>query len=323
MILLRYKGIEVGAPLDYRTGLSGEFKFILRDLNLKKVYESEWGRNTILDVGLDTIGGGAGGTENPFNYWHVGNSAAAVVEAQTGLQGWIASSTNNQGGDVAAYGGSPDYEFSLTRVHRFSAGAINDTVREVGAGSDAANNSNFYARHLVVPVIPVSVDQVLDVAYRHTVWPLLGDVIQAGVLTLDGETYDTLLRGANIDKTSYNQAMHTMGKSTAGGSTVRRFYEGDIGVNTASPTGTSTTDMGTQTDVTYVMGTHQRDVLIEAGLNDANLGAGIRSLQYEFASGGLMQVQFDQNPSPSGILIPKDDTKTMDLTLRQSWARRP
>ena len=324
MIVLKYKGIEVGRPISWRHELSGEFRLILRDINLKPLYDSGWGRNTILNVGLDTISGlNPAGTENPFNYWHVGNSAAAVVDTQIGLQGWIASSTTNIGSDVAGYGGIPDYQFSQTRVHRFGAGTINDTVREVGAGSDSTNNSNFYARHLVNPVVPVGIDQVLDVAYKHTVWPQLGDTIQNGVLTMDGEVYDTITRGANIDKTNYNLAMGSMGKSTAGGSNVRRFYEGDIGDNLNSPSGASTTDLGSESNLTYTLLDHYRDVKIDAGLNDANLAGPIRSLQYEFSSGGLMQVQFDRNPSPSGLGIPKDNTKTMDLTIRESWARRP
>lgn len=321
MILIpKYHGIEVGKPTEFRTEFSGEFRLIVRDLNLKKVHDTGWFDNTILDVGLDTIGGGANGTENPFNYWHVGSSAAAVAEAQTGLQAWIASSTSNIGSDVAAYGGSPDYEYSQTRVHRFGAGVINNTVREVGAGSDSGNNSNFYARTLVVPEVPVNVDQVLDVAYRHTVWPLTGDVIQVAALTMDGEVYDTLLRGANIDKTTYNLAFGAMAFSNAGGSNVNRIYEGDIGINTATPTGTTTTNIGTRSNINYTFLNHYRDMKITAGLDNANLGAGIRSLMTEFSSGGLMQVQFDSQTTP-GTGIPKDNTKTMDITLRQSWGR--
>ena len=124
MIVLKYKGIEVGRPIGFRTELSGEFRLILRDINLKPLYDSGWGQNTILNIGLDTIGGGVGGFENPFNYWHVGNSAAAVAEAQTGLQGWIASSTANVGSDVAGYAGVSPWWYSQTRVHRFVAGTI-------------------------------------------------------------------------------------------------------------------------------------------------------------------------------------------------------
>jgi hypothetical protein len=284
---------------------------MLRDINLNLLHDSGWGQNTILDVGLDSIGSG-----NPFTYWHVGNSAAAVVEAQTGLQGWIDSSNQDQGGDVEAYGGSPDYEYSITRVKRFAAGDINDTVREVGAGTDNVNNSNFYARHLVTPVLPVSVDQVLDVAYRHTIWPLTGDVAQSGAITMDGEVFDTLLRGADIDKTTYNLAMGQMGLATNFSS----VYEGDIGDNLSVPAGNSLSVWPQRTNLAYGMGNHYRDVFFNFGLNHANLAGGIRSLTSDFTTGGQMQVQFDSQDTP-GSGIPKDDTKTMDLTLRQSWVR--
>jgi hypothetical protein len=245
-----------------------------------------------------------------------------VAEGQTGLQGWVAASTLNQGGDVADWEGSPNYEYHKTRVHRFSAGTIDDTVREVGAGSEAINNSNFYARHLVSPAIPVAADQVLDVAYRHTIWPPLGDVDQPAAITMDGEDYDVLIRGSQYDRTDINDAMSTMSASGSGGSNDEKVYDGDIGATILDePSGNSLTNYGgiVEDNLTYGMGDHYRDVLFDWGLNSANLAGGLRSMKIR-CTGALIQVQFDRVSSP-GSSIPKDDTKTADLTLRQAWAR--
>ena len=304
-------------------GLSGEFRLILRDINLKKLYDSGWGSNTILDVGLDTIGGGANGIENPFNYWHVGSSADGVLETQIGLQIWIASSTLNVGSDTAAWVGTPDYQYSLTRVHRFNAGTINNTVREVGAGSDSTNNTNFYARHLVNPEVPVAANQVLDVAYRHTIWPMTGDVAQAAAINMDGEDYDVLIRGADYDRVIQNDAMNIMALSGSGGSADELLLDGDIGAAiTDLPTGNSLSNYGGafSTNLPYTLTNHYRDALFEWDLDFGNQIGDIRSMQIRF-SGALIQVEFDRNPSPSGLSIPKDNTKTMDLTFRQSWER--
>jgi hypothetical protein len=303
-------------PMVLKYGFSGEFRLILRDENLKAVYDSGWGDNTILDAGLDNIG-----LVNVFTYWHIGDSSAAVAEAQTGLQGWLASSTTQVGSTTSAYGGSPNYEQIKTVTRRFIAGVGTGTIREVGAGSNVANDVGFYARHLVSPEIVKGVDNVLDVAYRHTMWPPLVDVAQSGILTMDGEVFDTLLRAANVDKTSYNGAMTApIGLSIAGGSNNRRVYDGDIGIITEVPTGNNTTSVGTRTNLVYTPGNHYRDLLIEATLDQANTSTDeVRSELTEFTT-GLMQVQFDSQSSP-GSGIPKDETKIMDRTYRVAWGR--
>ena len=322
MILLpKRKIIHQRKPLKFTTGVSGEFRLVLRDLNLNPVYDSGWFDNTILDGGLDVLGGGSTGIKQPFDFFAVGNDATAVNPAQTGLIGFLASSTLNVGSDVPAWVGTPNWEYSLTRTHRFAAGVATDTIREVSAGANSSN-TEVYSRQLVTPEIIKGADQVLDVSYRHTHWPPLADVSQSGSLSMDGELYNTIIRGSDYDRTTQNDAMTQMAVTNSGGSNDQRIYDGNIGATvTDQPSGSSSLNWGgaSDTDQPYTLTQHVRDVVFDWQLDNGNAIGDIRSMQIRF-SGALIQIQFDRQSSP-GSGIPKDETKVMDLTIRQAWAR--
>lgn len=297
-----------------RMGFHGEFKYILRDLNLNPLFESEWSSNTILTSGLPLYG-----DSNPFQYCNVGSNGTAADISQTGMLTYM-DSNDSQQGDSNEFGGNPSYSHIKTRAYRFNAGTATGTIREMGVAADD-DGTDTYCRHVVSPEINKSVDQVLDVYYKHSIFPPLGDTV--GSVTMNGVLYDTLTKGCNLDSTAVNHAMTApSGFSNSWGSAVQQVYDGNIGTNIEGPSGDAT-NYGTDSNQPYTFPNLYRDVDINASLNQANTNANIiRSIQCAF-SGFRIQVQFNENGQPdlpeNGI--PKDNTYIWGITLRQSWGR--
>ena len=321
IVLPKYKDLYNDKPISFAVGIKGEVKCVLMDEMGRVVYESDWADNTIYDAGLDIIG-----TSAPFTVASIGDNASATVEAGPNQLG-NRLDTSDSNDDDAGYGyaGATPWWFNRTVRLRFQ-NPPTMTVREMGMHVNAQPD-NLYSRHLVTPEIPIVVGQALDIYYKHTYFPPLGDVILDDVL-IDGILYDTLLRGCNYDRTvdGENGAFTKMGGFIGtGGSTYRRHFDGNIGATIEDfPSGASTTSYGFPlSDLAYTPSNHYIDSFIPLRLQDGNLATGslLRTTVFSF-NGGPFQIQWDSQASP-GNGIPKDATKTMNITFRQSWVRHP
>lgn len=320
IVLPKYKDLYVDRPIEHTVGLKGEFKCVLIDEMGNTVLETPWSDNTIYDAGLDLIA-----TTGLFTKASIGDDNTATVEAgpnQLGNRIGPQSDTSDQDAGYV-YAGGPSFAFSKTVKLHFNAGTAM-TVREIGIHPNN-DEDNLYSRNLVVPEFAKTTAQVLDIYYRHTYFPPLGDVIQTDFL-IDGILYDTEMRGCNIDRAvdGENGAFAQMSNfaGTSGG-TYKKHYDGDIGLNTEFPSGTETTAYGFPlSDVGYTPGNFYRDQFIPMRLQDGNLSTGklLRSTTFIF-NGSTMQVMWKLQSDPTNFGIPKDNTKTLDLTFRQSWVR--
>lgn len=155
-----------------RNEIGSLFKLVARkayDGSISK--ESEWFHNDILDSGLTQMGVGVW-----IDRVCVGTSNAAVnVEAQTGLQSFLVSTTTRQGGDATGINSTPESPYWwVRRTYRFGEGAAAGNLAEVGLGW---SNTNTWNRALIKdqngnPVIfPVLSDEYLDVISEIRVYP--------------------------------------------------------------------------------------------------------------------------------------------------------
>ena len=115
LILPKYKEIEVPALPIPAIRLMGQYKFILRDLMGRAVYESDWSQNTILDQGLDLVA-----TTDIFRRNAIGSDGTATNPSQTSLNAELANNGDNLS-EVAEYAGAATYAFSVTIRCRHNA----------------------------------------------------------------------------------------------------------------------------------------------------------------------------------------------------------
>ena len=319
LILPKYKEIELPPIVSPSVRMMGEFKCILRDEMGRAVLETPWNRNTILDQGLDLIA-----TEQCFAKATIGSSNLAEDETQTQLQSPLAQGANDTG-SISAWNASSPYEFSITRSYQFGIGVGTGTVQEMGVHRvNQATSGGLYCRHVIAPGIVKGASQALDVFYKHTIFPPLGDVLTNNVL-VDGVNYDRTLRGAAYGQVLVNGAMSLMGRHTAAGSSFQQHYDGDIDASvTGLPAGSSITDYGSFAKSGYVPLNYFVDENVSCGLNEANVAGGIlRSSTFPF-NGGNLQVMYDSTDGPAiGTGLPKDNTKVLNFTFRESWVRHP
>ena len=305
--------------IGFKIGFAGEFRCILRDLMGRAVYETDWSSNTILDTGLPVYG-----SLNPFSYAAIGFNGTATDVSQTGLLSWQGDNNSYVGSDNPTFSGGPAYSHSNERGYRFNAGNATGLIQEMSIAA-STNNNNVWSRHVISPGINKTVDNVLDVYYRSTIYPPLGDSV--GQVTLGGVVYDTLSRAADLDQVAVNSAFGGPSQWNPGwGSSGFRVYDGNIGATiTDVPTGNTTTDVGTKGNATYTAPNLYRDATVDGGLDDANIvgpPGGIRSILWPF-SGFQVQCQFTAavgEPTAGGP-IPKDATNIYGLVCRQSWGR--
>ena len=89
---------------------------------------------------------------------------------------------------------------------------------------------------------------------------------------------------------------------------------GALGPLTGQPTGAFATANTTQSVAAYTAGSFYRDVTVTVGAATANPAGGIGAIVFLTGSNFTWQYLF----TPT---IPKDNTKTLSLTFRVSWAR--
>lgn len=315
MRIKKYKDVVVAEnePVSVNMRVGGRLKYILRDINLNKLYESEWKDNLILDTGLPTLIG-----PNAFLYFFLGDDSTPPATNQTALLGHLGNTQTSVGTEINSDPTGPLYEFSTIRGRRFNAGVATGTIREFGVGDSAAqSNNDMLVRTLVEPEITKAADQVLDVYYEFICYPDLTDTV--GQTTINGELYDYTLRVGNCIDFKY--AMTNYIWST--GNTMLAYPDPSVlGAITGFPTEASVNCQANGSNAydapNGVMGTW----LI--GLDNGNIAGGIRCTAHAMNFGSLFDrpwVQIRWSRNSDNATISKDNTQTLQFKLRMAWDR--
>lgn len=298
-------------------GLAGKFFLTLTNEKTGEVREYS-SNNLILDSGLNRYGSGTG-LWNFCDSCMVGSATDEPVATQTTMSGLMAVSTTVQSyGSVATNTTTMPYWNKQQKTFRFNTGVGTGNISQLAVGwGGSPSNGTYQGLFSLVRIKdtngnPITItklaDEVLDVRYELQI--ILPSSDSLGTVVFDGQTYNFIMRPAQAGNwDSYQSVRYT----TATG----LFYTGDIGSQLNSPTGTSASGAA-NTLAASVAGTFYSDGVISAGLTNANLSGGIRSILLQF-EGHRWQIQF--NNVVDGSKIPKDATKIFSLNYRISFGR--
>lgn len=304
---------------EIKTGLAGFYKFEVRRPDGSVRVETDWLPNLITNGGLDQIGKG-----NPFKYCSVGSGTAAPANTDSALAARIATTTSAPStAGSGAQASAPYYGFMLY-TFVFAQGAAAGNLSEVGVGW-ASDGSSLFSRALISPTITVLSDEVLTVVYQIRMYVPTTDV--TGSVTIGGTSRAFVVRAANCtgasniagwmgpilqDAASPNGGVYV--RSPASYTNACFAASAALGAITGAPTGGGTDYfLADATNAAYVDGNYYKDITISGGINDCNVSGGIKAVTFQ-CSLGFYQASF----TPA---LEKDNTKTIALTFRISWAR--
>lgn len=278
--------------------------------------DTGWFPNLILDTGRNAMG-----TRSDFiDCAQVGTDNTAPNVGQAAMLGYQAGTTDIQSTLDGQQSSTPPYYGWKRRVYRFAAGTVAANLSEAGVGW-ATTGSTLYSRALILDPItqlPTTItplaDEALDLSYELRYYPPTVDVTSPSV-TLDGITYDTTTRGAEVNSSNWSSSI---GAEVGYASELNwNAYDGNIGTQLQNPSGSSA---GPATPVmnnlVYSNNSYERVLTCQVDIDGWNLGAGIRSLRIRTTAGSF-QTQFDANPG--GATIPKTTGYTMIMKWKLAW----
>ncbi len=298
-----------------KISFNNEIRCIMYDkYSGKRVHDTGWYPNLITDYGMDSIGNDSG-----FAGWGcIGDGVASTDEAVSTLTSFLGSGSG-AGTDNGLFVQNPvtPWEYSKIRSKRVDAGVGTGLISETGLGTENDGTDLFNRQAVPIP-FDKQATFILDVLYRQTVWPMIGDVLAD--ITIDGVIYKTITRGANYDAVTYKTPWSVMG--LGGGGT--RGYSGDIGATPADwPSGTFGSGVGASRAIAaYIPGSYYIDLKTNYVLSNFNVG-GIHAFTQSF-NRCYFQTSFHVDAAqslPEFDPIPKTNTKIGDCTFRMSWAR--
>lgn len=293
-------------------GLEGRVKVeALRPDGTKRLI-LDWFDNLILDSGLDLWGNGS----NFLSYCKVGNGTSTPVPTQTALDAQVAQTSTTFATETTGASPTSPYYGWIRRFFQFALGAAVGNLTEVGFGNVSGP---LWSRTLFkdgsgnpVPIV-VLADEILQVTYEARQYAPLVDAAYSGIV-IDGVARSGYVRAASVLNASAWSSLHVDaagGNAFGGGSAL---YASEPGLIEAAPTGASFTG-GTSIPATYVPGSYYRDLKFPFSLSQGNVPTGVRSATIN-TSRGVYQTRFDP-------VLAKNNTKTLELTWRIYWGRRP
>lgn len=312
--------------------LAGRYKLEVRRHGVL-IHETDWFDNLITDAGLEAMVG----NEAPGRFCMVGTGSTAPANTNTVLEAQIAVKDGFTGGSTGVVTSSPRYGWQRLN-YAFAQGAVVGNVAEVGVGW---TSTAVFSRSLVSPVIPLLAIDQLTVVYELRMY--LPTTNTTGTVTLGGTSYDYTIRpmhaaSATSAFAGYGWAPVAMSYSVTSGKTwtssgldqAATAYTGTAAVQTnveavlftanADGTGATAGQAGTSGPTTfssaaYTPASKEVRFTFEWGISNGNAGGGISAIKYHALFGTYGCV--------FSAPIPKDNTKVLSLTFKQSWARRP
>lgn len=315
--------------------MSGRYRLEVRR-NGELIKDTGWFDNLITDAGLEAIGTG----QDLIQYAMVGTDNTPPAVGNTTLGAQIAFKTPRTSASTNIVAGPPRYAY-YRGTWVFPQGAIVGNVAEIGVGW---SSTAVFSRSLTSEVISIlAIDQV-TLVYELRMYIPTADV--TGSVEIAGVTYNYTMRPLCTASNSgawylgWGCAFPALGSGArpwailAPGSngyvalafkapvalqtdtTRSTLYTTDGGATLASYAGASTAAASTSSvsNSAYVANSKYGQFTSTHGVDNGNDAAGIRAF---ILSGmlGTYQVVLDAS-------IPKDNTKVLTLTWRQSWARR-
>lgn len=298
--------------VERKIGVKGHFK--LEAVNMEtgaRRFLAEFD-NLITNGGMDRLA-----NNSDWNSWcSVGSGNTAPAFTDSGLVTFIASTNNTSSTSNGNSGSSPWFGQAI-KTFRFAIGTATGNLSEIGIGWSSVNGSLF-SRALILDgsgnptTITILSTEALDATYTLQLYAPTADV--TGTVVVSGVSYAYTLRAASVSSTGWGGGFVFGDQFGWNGGTV---FNGTIGAVTSTPSGSSAT-LGSPAKQSYTPGSFQIDTIWTMGLTDANVSGGISAAYLiggqSRGAMGAFQVGF----SPA---IPKDGTKTLTLTFRQSWAR--
>lgn len=316
----KFRTLEVWDPIQRTARVEGFYRMhaVKRD-GVTRARSSEWFHNLIVDTGMDQLAT----TFSPISHCQVGTGNTAPAVGDTSLVAEIAETSTIQSGTQTENASSP-YDIRVSRTYRFGQGAAEGNLAEVGVGTATI----LFSRELIrdgmgsPTTFPVASDEYLDVEYEIIVYPPLVDDTDTITVTNSG-SHDTTMRAAGINSGGGAWQLKSGGIFEATqADNYAVAYDGALGSVTGSPSGTS--DAGASSALSYTPGNFYRDAQHSYGLNEANFGTGILSVQSRFGNSQSVSVsqrstlRFQCEYDP---VISKTSADTLTLTFRCAWAR--
>lgn len=304
--------------LNAHFGICGDYKLRILDGKTRAIkYESpDWIPNLITNLGMDRVGLGSGAAW--ANFCRIGTGTTTPAFTDTALVAQVASTSTLVGSVSNVNAGAPNYETTSTATWEFAQGAVVGNMAELGLGWTASTANTLATRSRILDgggsptTITVQASEILQVTYRLRSFPKITD--DTGVVVISGVNYNYTARLSSAGNARGLQA--TNGPLT--GLSSANAYNGALGAITAAPSGT-TTSLTTGALAAYTNGNFYREHTVTAALAVGNLSGGITAISMSYlggASGTWATHQIGFSPA-----IPKDNTKTLSLTFRTSWAR--
>lgn len=310
----KMKIIEPKQEILLPSQMAGLFKFDVYRPDGRRRFSTGWFPNLILNQGLNFIGT----SSNWMNACRVGTGSTPPEVGQTNLVSHLAGTTTTQGSTVSGAQGSEPYYGYFQKTWRFSAGAAAGNLTEVGIGSSASDGSNLFSRALILDgslnptTLTVLSDEFLDVTYELRAYPPLVDVMSN--IVIDSELHDVVARASTVTNSIWSPNGGFIGGKINSPNSAATAYNGALGAITASPSGSESTSTS-GTNLEYSDSSYQRDFTCTWGLGSGNLAGGITAFRAVMGCGAM---QYSVSPA-----IAKDSTKTLSMTFRHTWARRP
>lgn len=305
------------------TGLQGFFKIEAKQPDGAVRVLADWFPNLITDIGLNRWGTGA-----IVQFCGVGTGTAQPQVTDTGLTTPLAFTSSGQYTSVpdAAQPSAP-YFITLTRTFNFAQGAVVGNISEVSVGWAGSNGSAWSHARIkdgggVDTTITVTAIEQLSVTYQLRLNIVTTDVVTTP--TIGGVVTTVTLRPAQVTSSSWAQVTggaaaafdYAYAAANVASGVFRSCvpYVGPIGAVTGTPSGSTGTSAGPMSTGAYANNSLYIDATYPFSISQGNIAGGIGAVLVNAANAGLWQAGF----VPS---IAKDNTKTLNLTFRLSWAR--
>jgi hypothetical protein len=273
----------------------------------------DWFPNLILNTGLDYLGSGNG----YLGHCKVGDGTSTPVVTQTTLDSQKASTNTTFASDLnSASVAAPWYGF-YRRFFEFAVGTAAGNLTELGFGP---SSGPLFSRTLFkdgsgnpVTIVILS-DEILQVTYEARQYAPETDAAFSGIV-MEGVARSGVVRAAQASSGSaWSHINNNVSNGNSFGSSLST-YSGDLGSVTSVPTGLSGSSVSSATYGSYVPGSYFLDVTWAFSLSQGNAAGGVKSVAFNNSRG-----QYQANFTP---VLDKTSAKTMSLTFRISWTRRP
>lgn len=312
-------------------GVAGLYKLQVRRHGLL-IYETPWFDNLITNAGLEALGE----AKTPGRYAMVGTDNTAPLVGNTTLGAQLASFDSTTGGAPSGGVVTTGTRYGWQRqTYPFPQGAVVGNVAEVGVGW---STTAVFSRALVSPAISVLAIDQLTVVYELRMY--VPTVDATGTKTIDSVSYNYTIRpiyadAANTSGGAFGWRPQLLGlaastrvwcdlnpgSSRYGAMTFDAPCElttvGDTVLrNGGAPAGqVATFYPSSVSNSAYAAATHECQFTTIWGPDNGNEPDGVQGFIYTGLFGTYQCVL--------SAAIPKDNTKQLSMTWKQTWARRP